>query len=213
MIGLYPIHVSFQDRPVLVVGGGKVARRKVETLVEFGAKVTVASPAIQKEIEDLPGVRCIRGTYSADLLDGHILVFACTDDRAVNRRVADDARRAGLWCNIADDPEGSDFHVPAHLLHGRVCLAVSTAGASPRLAAHLRDICGRALPANVEEMAEAIADARLTVLQAVPNPAVRAELLRQLVSDESLSLLAAQGRGIWQAWFDARLRHVQSVEA
>ena len=205
MQSLYPIHLNVSGKSVLVVGGGKVAKRKVGVLVRCGAQVAVVAPAIEDEIRDL-GVRCLPREYDPELLTGSVLVFACANDRAVNARVARDATRAGLWCNVADDPDGSHFHVPASHMDGRVCVSVSTTGASPRLAAHLRDTCVAALPNSAGEMAEVLASARATILAHVPAGPARRELLQALVTKESLAMLAEQDQGTWDAWFGKQLR-------
>ena len=133
----YPVFLDLKDRPVLVVGAGRVALRKTRGLLDAGALLTVVSPESLPEFDSLP-VRLIRRRFRASDLAGAALVFAATNDRAVNHRISIEAKHRGIIANIADALEECDFLVPARLSRGGVQIAISTGGASPRLAAELR---------------------------------------------------------------------------
>ncbi len=141
----YPIFLDLRGRPVLVVGAGPVGLRKARGLVEAGARVTVVASAWLPEFDALPVRRLERRFRAADL-DGAALVFAATDDRAVNRRIGAAARRRGIFANIADAAAECDFIVPARLERDGIQIAVSTGGRSPRLAAELRRKLESVLP-------------------------------------------------------------------
>jgi precorrin-2 dehydrogenase/sirohydrochlorin ferrochelatase len=133
----YPIFLDLKDRPVLVVGAGKVALRKTRGLIEAGARITVIAPEIDAEFEELP-VRLVRRRFRASDLAGVFLVFAATDDRLTNHRIGIASKGRSLLANIADSAEECDFIVPARVHRGDVQIAVSTGGESPRLSAELR---------------------------------------------------------------------------
>lgn len=133
----YPIFLDLRDRPVLVVGAGKVALRKTRGLLEAGARVTVVAPDYDPAFEALP-VRLIRRRFRSSDLAGAVLVFAATNDRLTNHRIGVAARGRGMFANIADSGAECDFLVPARLLRSGVQIAVSTGGTDPRLAANLR---------------------------------------------------------------------------
>ncbi len=133
----YPIFLDLKDRPVLVVGAGKVALRKVKGLLEAGARVMVVAPEWESEFESLP-VRLIPRRFRATDLSGAMLVFAATDDRLANHRIGIAAKGKGVFANIADSAEECDFVVPARLQRGTVQVAVSTGGENPRLSSELR---------------------------------------------------------------------------
>lgn len=141
----YPIFLQLADRPVLVVGGGKVALRKVRGLLEAGARVTVVAPACEPEFDSLP-VRLLRRRFRASDLDGAVLAFAATSDRRVNRRVGVLAAERRIPANIADRAGECTFIVPARVTRGNVQIAISTGGENPRLAAALRRKLEEALP-------------------------------------------------------------------
>src|SRR5262245_43855111 len=104
--------LDLTGRSVLVVGGGRVGLEKARGLVDCGAEVTVVAPEVELDVLELP-VEWIEARYSADHLGGRWLVVAATPDRAVNRQVFADAERAGIFCNVVDDPELCSLILPA----------------------------------------------------------------------------------------------------
>jgi siroheme synthase-like protein len=133
----YPIFLDLKDRPVLVVGAGRIALRKTRGLLEAGARITVVAPEWDSEFEELP-VRMVARRFRASDLAGNMLVFAATDDRLTNHRIAIAAKGKGVFANIADSADECDFVVPARLQRENFQLAVSTGGENPRLSADLR---------------------------------------------------------------------------
>jgi siroheme synthase-like protein len=133
----YPIFLNLKDRPVLVVGAGKVALRKTRGLVEAGARVTVVAPEAEPEFESLP-VAMVRRRFRASDLGDIVLVFAATNDRLANHRIAIAAKGKGIFANIADSAEECDFLVPARVQRDHLQIAVSTGGQDPLLSAALR---------------------------------------------------------------------------
>lgn len=130
--------------PVLVVGGGSVALRKARAALDGGFTVTVVSPSVAPEFDALPVRRVARAVKEEDL-EGMAVVFACTDDREVNRRVGAWARARRIPVVVADSPEESTAFTPAVHRDGDLLVAVSTNGAAPRLAQHVRDRIASAL--------------------------------------------------------------------
>ncbi len=132
----------------LVVGGGTVAARKVRGLVEAGFAVTAVAPEVQPAIEALPGVTVRKRMFFPADLDGHALVFACTDSRDVNRAVGEVARAAGIPVNVTDRQEESSFFSTATLQGPDWRVGVSTGGRDPGLAKRLRELLGERLDAE-----------------------------------------------------------------
>jgi siroheme synthase-like protein len=131
----YPIYLDLRDRPVVVVGGGRVALRKVTGLREAGARVRVIAP---RTVPPLRAYQIDRRRYRPGDLRGAVLAFAATDDRAVNHAVAGEARRRRIPVNVADSLDDCTFLVPARLHRGDLQIAISTSGRNPRLAKALR---------------------------------------------------------------------------
>ena len=137
----YPIYIDLQTQRCLVVGGGEVAERKVETLLRAQGTVTVISPVLTPQLqswaEDKRLTAFVRPYRDGDL-NGFSLVFAATDDEELQRRIAADAREAGILINVVDRPALCSFIVPALVTQGDLTVAVSTGGASPALAKKIR---------------------------------------------------------------------------
>ncbi|GAB2444464.1 uroporphyrinogen-III C-methyltransferase [Streptosporangium sandarakinum] len=143
----YLLGLRLSGRRVLVVGGGRVAQRRVPALLDAGALVTVISPEVTHALDDLIAVGRVTWEarpYEVGDLDGAWLVQACTDDRAVNTAVAAEAEAKRIWCVRADDREASAAWTPARGRVDEIDVAV-TAGGDPRRAAGIRDAVVAAL--------------------------------------------------------------------
>jgi precorrin-2 dehydrogenase / sirohydrochlorin ferrochelatase len=134
----YPVNLVLDGRRCLVVGGGKVALRKVEGLLACGGRVTVVAPEVDPELRALDGLVIEERRWRPADLEGMWLVIAATDDPAVNRAVYDAGQRAGVWVNGADDPANCSFTLPSVVRRGDLQVTVSTGGRSPALATWLR---------------------------------------------------------------------------
>jgi uroporphyrin-III C-methyltransferase/precorrin-2 dehydrogenase/sirohydrochlorin ferrochelatase len=152
--------LSLEDRPCLVVGGGGVALRKVEGLLAEGARVTVVARSAIEPIAELARGGAIAHEprdYRPGEAVEFALVFAATDDRGVNRQVFDDAEVAGVWVNVADDPELCTFQLPARVRRGALQVAVASAGEAPFVVRRLRQVLERRLGPEWGEWVEAAA--------------------------------------------------------
>ncbi len=196
---LYPIMLDVSGRRALVVGGGQVAARKAHSLSAAGACVFMVAPDFCPQARELAGVHREVAKYSANLLAGAELVFACTDDPATNDAIAVDARAAGRWCNVANDPQVGDFQVPALLRRGGLHVAVSTGGQAPALAAAIARRLGSQLDERYGMLVSEVARSR-GLVQALPEGR-RVEVLDAACGEWSISLL---GRDVeaWRAWFE-----------
>lgn len=193
-MGWYPIVIEMTDRPVLVIGGGAVAERKVEGLLAAGARVTVLAPALTARL--LAWVRegrigHVGRAYRTGDLEGYRVAFAATDDGQVNAAVAGEARERAVWLNAADDPGHSDFILPSVLRRGDLVVAVTTGGASPALARAVREELEAHLTEEYADLASLVAEVRRTVRQR-PDPP-KAEAWRRAL-DDRLRRLVAEGR-------------------
>ena len=134
--------LSFRGRQVLVVGGGKVAVRKVRKLLGAGARIRIVSPDVDKELHQkaLAGELHVEvRKYKSGDLEGVELVIAATSDGGVNTLVMEDARAMGIWCSSVDGTGKSDFYFAAEASSGGVRLGVSSEGQCPGYAQYVRD--------------------------------------------------------------------------
>ena len=157
----FPLFIELESKPCLVVGSGAVASRKAKVLSDYGARVTVVSPET-----------CGRGFEDADV-EGVSLVVAATDDRALNRRVADLCKARGIPVNAVDDPANCTFFFPAVFRKGPIVAAVSSGGACPVAAKLVRDKVAGALPDDFVAAVERLGDERENLKRDYPDPQVR----------------------------------------
>jgi siroheme synthase-like protein len=139
----YPVFLDLGDVPVLVVGAGRIGARKADGLRVSGARVRVVATEVSAHL-DVEGITRAGGeirckAFDDDDMDGIRLVVSATGDEATDAHVSAVARARGIWVNAADQPTDCDFILPAIVRAGRVTGAISTDGASPALAGHLRD--------------------------------------------------------------------------
>jgi uroporphyrin-III C-methyltransferase/precorrin-2 dehydrogenase/sirohydrochlorin ferrochelatase len=182
---MYPVMLDVSERECLVVGGGSVALRKALGLIEEGARVTVVAPEVVGPLEELSDEGSLtieHREYAPGEAASYALVFAATDDRGVNSRVFDDADHAGVWVNVADDPELCSFHLPARVRRGPLQLAISSAGEAPFTARRLRQLLERRFGAEWAEWIEAAGRFRARVLSLDLDPAARESLFDRFFS-------------------------------
>lgn len=143
MSGYYPIFVDLRLKPVLVVGGGNVAYRKVQTLLDHGAIVYIISPDLIKELQDLVkgSEHCfwIKKEYDAEDIHDCLIIFSCTEKDEINAAVSHDGYNRKRLVNVVDDPEKCSFIVPSIMERGDLQIAVSTGGSSPIVARQIRE--------------------------------------------------------------------------
>lgn len=148
---MLPAILNLREKKCLVVGGGEVALRKVEGLLQAGSRVTVVAPTPVPALEDLAArgqLSLERRVYRDGEAGGYRLVFTATDDARTNRRVAADAGAAGIWVNVADDPELCTFHMPARVTRGSLQIAIASEGAAPFAVRRIRQVLERVFPAK-----------------------------------------------------------------
>lgn len=191
---LFPIFADLRGRAVLVVGGGSMARRKVEALLATGAAVTVAAPALDAALRRWVGQGRLHHRGDAFVpawLDHVMLVIAASHDRTLNRLVAEAARARGIFVNAVDDIEASTFHVPASLRRGRLQVAVSSGGAAPVLARRVREKLERDLDGSLGTLAELFACERARIRRRFPQPGRRRRFFERLLEGDLPRLLRA----------------------
>lgn len=138
----YPIFVDLENKPVLIVGGGNVAYRKVITLLDHGAIVRIVSPHILPELKALVDLKCCfwsEKEYEREDIKDAAIIFSCTEKDEVNTVVSRDAHELCRLINVVDDPEKCSFIVPSIMQQGELKIAVSTGGSSPIVARQIRE--------------------------------------------------------------------------
>lgn len=138
----YPVNLNIKGKVCVVIGGGRVAERKVKNILFCGGRVRVVSPDMTDLLSKLVRQRKIghiKSAYHSDHLKGGSLVYATTSNRKVNAQIARDAARLGLLVNVCDSAKESTFILPAVLRKRGITIAVSTDGLSPAKSVRIRD--------------------------------------------------------------------------
>jgi len=158
-----PLHFDLQGRDVLVVGGGEIARRKIELLLRSGANITVVAPNISDPVASIlqENIHALNAAvYNLGFLSGKCLVVAATDDVAVNETVSKDAKSLGIPVNVVDSPELCTVTFPAIIDREPLVISVGSAGLALVLTRFVRELIERTLPERISILAEYLGSRR-----------------------------------------------------
>ena len=190
----YPIYLDLRGKGCLVVGGGRVATRKVETLLQAHARVVVVSRKASARLTALAETQQIElacRDYRSGDLQGMFLVFGATSDAVLNRRIGDEARRCGILCNIVDQPTHGQFIVPAVVSRGDLLISISTAGHSPALAKRIRKQIEIRYGEEYALLLELLGAVRRKLLTQGHDPEGHKALLARLLEDDLAARIKA----------------------
>ena len=192
----YPIFLDIEDRDVVIIGGGPVCERKAETMMRYGARVTVVSPNFTPAIEAWASdgkLRIRRKPYDAGDLDGASIVIASTDDEAVNTQIATDCRKRKIPVNVVDVTHLCEFIVPAIVEQGSIQLAVSTGGKSPALARTLKEDLQKFVGPEYAEINDLLGTLRPSAKRVLPTDTDRKRFFDGIIARGVVEMLR-QGR-------------------
>jgi precorrin-2 dehydrogenase/sirohydrochlorin ferrochelatase len=183
----YPIQLDIRQRRCLVVGGGRVAARKVPGLLSAGARVTVVSPHLHPPLNELAAsgrIHWLARGYHVDDLQDVWMVIAATDQAGLNLQVAADARTRSVLCSVVDQPAAGDFTLPSVVRRGDLVLTVSTSGQSPALARRLRKELEDRFGNEYEGFLRLMGAVRRRLLSASHDPEAHRVIFTRLVEAE-----------------------------
>ncbi len=181
----YPIFADIVKRPCVVVGGGEVAERKVESLFSAGAAVTVVSPKVTKRLKALEKegvITIIKRKYKKGDLKGAFLAVSAADSKAANVGVYEEATELGILVNVVDDPPHCNFIVPSVVDRGSLLIAISTSGKSPYLAKTLRLELEKTIGVEYETFIEILGQVRNKLLKNGANNVKKERVIKALVT-------------------------------
>ena len=188
----YPICLDIQNRNCLVVGGGSVGTRKVITLLNCGAKVTVVSPAPSAHLQELANngsVMMKNRPFRFSDLAGMFLVCSATDDQELNRQIHAKAEDLGMLCNVADRPEVCNFILPSIVNRGDLIIAISTSGQSPAFAKKLRKDLAKVFGNEYAEFLKLMGAVRKKLLSRDHRPEAHKHLFEQLINGDLVAMI------------------------
>lgn len=194
----YPVTLNINNRCCTVVGGGEVALRKVKTLLNEGAKVTVISPSLCESLEMLYQTEnafvWVTDPYQDGMLSGSFLVVAATNNREINHQVAMWCEAHNILVNVADSREESSFIVNAAVRRGDLLIAISTDGASPAVAKSIRMQLEAEFGEEYAVMLEIMEDMRKKAMTTISDESKRRVFLQQLAQMNLQELLKTESK-------------------
>lgn len=192
MTSYYPVFLNLKGKLCVVIGGGLVAERKIQGLLECGARVTLVSPQATEGLRERATrgeIVWIRRSHALGDLRGAFLAIAATDQALVNEAIAEEARQERVLLNVVDNPPLCTFIAPSVVKRGEVTVAISTGGASPALARKLREGLEQSPLWDYAELAPLLSRARKQVR--AQGLEVSAERWQQCINGELVALVRA----------------------
>jgi len=191
---LFPIFVSLENKRCLVVGGGKVAERKVENLLEYPVQIDLVSPQATPKLQNWATegkVNWIARNFQLTDIQDAFLVFAATDDLQINREIARLCQKEGILVNAVDDPAYCDFFVPSIIRRNSLVLAISTEGKSPAYAKRLRRQMEEIITDAHGKFVDLLGEQREIVKETVPDIRIRQAIFEAMAGLDILDLITA----------------------
>lgn len=188
----FPMYVELEGMPCLVAGGGLVAVRKAEVLLDFGARVRVVAPELDERLKCNPRIQAFARRFQAQDVEGMGLVVAATEKAELNHEISLLCREKRIPVNAVDQKEDCTFIFPSYVKRGQVTAAVTTGGASPALARHLKGQLEMAVPWEMGALAEAIEKIRPFVKDRLPMEGQRRQVFERLLETGLLKLNGCQ---------------------
>ncbi|MBW1958183.1 MAG: bifunctional precorrin-2 dehydrogenase/sirohydrochlorin ferrochelatase [Deltaproteobacteria bacterium] len=193
----YPVNLDIRNRKCLVVGGGSVGTRKVMTLLDCGAKVTVVSNEVTRQLLKLADSGSIvlkKRPFQISDLDKMFLVIGATDNPELNLQIHTQAEQVGMLCNIADRPEVCNFILPAIVNRGDLIIAISTSGKSPAFAKMMRKNLEKEFGTEYAEFLQLMGGIRNKLLNQDHEPEAHKPLFEKLIQRDLVKMI--KGRDI-----------------
>jgi len=208
--GYMPVSITLTNRPTLVVGGGNVALRKIETLMDYGSDITVVATEVDDKIQyfaDSDKIKLHKREYQSPEAGNYRLVISASDNMDVNRQVSEDARRAGTLVNVVDAPALCDFIFPAVVRRDCLTAAISTDGKAPFMSGHLRTILEEIFPPHWNKMMQQAVKFRKMVQERWPGDVHQKTVcFAQFLETDWKSLLKEKDKGVIEVELEKMLQ-------
>lgn len=195
----YPVCLDLEGKNCLVVGGGKVAWRKIKRLLDCGAKIKLVAKEIIPELKSIISdkkITYLGAEYKTDYLKDVFLVIGATNDEILNARLSKEANAANILCNIVDQPEKCNFIVPSVVSRGDLTIAISTAGKSPAMAKKLREELEKQFGEDYAVFLELLGQLRSYLKKVVPHQKEREVIFDKLINSNLLTYIKEKN---WEA--------------
>jgi precorrin-2 dehydrogenase/sirohydrochlorin ferrochelatase len=199
----YPIFLELGERRSVVIGGGSVAARKAQALLNADTRLVV----VAERIDNMMTVICqgknaelIKSRYSKEYLTGAVLVIAATNNNQLNKQIYKDCQELEILCNVVDVSELCDFYVPAVVKRGDLQIAIGTEGRCPAYAGHIRKKLEKIFTEKHGQFLAELEQLRKRIIKEVAEPADRKALLGELADDKSFEYFVENNKVQWQTY-------------
>ncbi len=183
----FPMFIDLKDRNCLIVGGGRVAFRKVQVLCDFGAVIKIVAREVCKEIKEISrtnkNISYEKKAFSEQDLEGIYLTVAATSQKELNHTVSIMCRQKNIYINVVDQIEDCTFIFPSYVKEGDVVGAFSTGGKSPLITQYLKESVKGTLTPFVGELADFLGSIRTFVKENTQTEEERRQIYQQLLKD------------------------------
>lgn len=171
----FPLCINLEDKSFLVVGSGRIARRKLSAISEFTSNITVIS---NEEADGLAyeGLKIVKKSFDASDLEGFDFVITATGSREQDETIVAACKSRGIPVNAADDREECDFFLPGIIKRGDLVVSVSTSGKSPACSKYLREQIEGIIPANIEKVLDILGELRMNLPSKVDSQEERSQI-------------------------------------
>lgn len=187
---MFPAFIDIKGKKCVVIGGGTVAARKIETLLAFQPNITVISPEISEKLEKLHNenkIEVFKKEYSIEDIENAFMVIAATNNPEVNEKVCADAKDKAEFLNVIDSPENCNFIFPSVIARGELIIGISTSGSFPALSKRIREKLEEELSVNYTEYLDILKHYRNRSEQEIKDRGVRKELLGKILDEVLIS--------------------------
>lgn len=179
----YPIMIDLKGKEITVIGGGKIAYRKVNNFLKFGYEVTVVSREFIEDFKKIENkIKIIKDQYSEKYIKDSFIVVAATNNKKVNESIGMFCRSNNKLVNVIDDQKLSNFIVPSCVKRGDLVISISTGGKSPSLASKIRKDLEIQYDDSYEEYLILLGELRVQILEKYNNPSIRKDLLNKIIN-------------------------------
>lgn len=204
----YPAFLNIKEKQCVVIGGGKVAERKIMSLLRCGAKIKIISPSLTKRLQkekNNGNILHIGRNYRSGDLEGAFLVVAATSDDEINKGIASEA---SCLVNVVDYPDMANFIVPSVIKRGLLTIAISTSGASPAMARAIRKELETIYSKEFSKYLAFLKKIRKQIIANLRDTNLRQQLFKEIASDNMLDILRRKG---YKEARDIALRRLQEA--
>lgn len=177
----FPLCINLEDKSFLVVGSGRIARRKLSAISEFTSNIKIITKELTEE-ELGKGIEIVNKCFDEKDLEGMDFVITATGSRAQDEVVVASCKAKGIPVNAADDREECDFFLPGIIKRGNLVVSVSTSGKSPAYSRHLREQIEDVIPDNIEKVLDILGELRKTLPSKVEPQVERSKIYNYVMS-------------------------------